>query len=200
MKYEGKTLEEALDKALKDLKLDVKDIIYKKEEIKGGLFKAATISLTVTKLNEVVEFVKEYLENLLKNLDMETKFESKIRDGQITIKMFSNNNSLLIGKGGKNLEALQNIIKQACFAKFSAYPFIILDVENYKDKQVAIIERMTKDAARRVLQTKKEIKLNDMNSYERRVAHNALSSFKNITSQSEGEEPNRHLVIDYKED
>ncbi len=200
MKYEGKTLEEALTKALNDLKLGEKDIIYKKEETKGGLFKSATISLTVTKLNEVIDFVKEYLENLLKNLDMEIKFESKIREGQITIKMFSSNNSLLIGKGGKNLEALQNIIKQACFVKFSAYPFIILDVENYKDKQVAIIERMAKDAARKVLQTKKEIKLNNMNSYERRVAHNALSNFKNITSQSEGEEPNRHLVIGYKED
>ena len=77
---------------------------------------------------------------------------------------------------------------------------ILLDVENYKEKKLSNLERNAKRIAKEVLRTKIEVKLDDMNSYERRIIHNALSNFKNISTTSEGEEPNRHIVISYKED
>lgn len=197
MKFEGKTLEEALEKAQNELKITKEEFIYSKEEIKGGLFKSGSISITIHKYDDVIVYAKEFLKEILEKMGMEVNFESKIREGQITIKMFSSNNALLIGKNGKNLDALQTILKQAIYTKFNAYAFIMLDVENYKDKQVSIIERIAKNIAREVLRTKIDVKLDNMNSYERRIVHNVLTNFKNITTISEGEEPNRHIIVKY---
>ena len=72
---------------------------------------------------------------------------------------------------------------------------IILDVENYKEKSQRHIERLAKKLAKEVLRTKEPITMDSMNSYERRLVHNALANFKGISSDSEGEEPNRRIVI-----
>ncbi len=200
MKYEGKTLEEALEKATTELKITSDDFIYKKEEIKGGLFKSSLIRITIYKKEEVIDYAKEFLNSILDKMNMQVSYETSCREGQINIKMFSSNNALLIGKNGKNLEALQTLLKQAIYIKFSSYVYILLDVENYKDKQVAITERIAKNIAREVLRTKIDVKLDNMNSYERRIVHNVLSNFKNISTISEGEEPNRHIIVKYNGD
>jgi spoIIIJ-associated protein len=114
--------------------------------------------------------------------------------------MYSNNNPILIGKNGQTLEALQNIVKNVVSNNVGIYPVVMLDVENYKEKQEKRIERLAKDTAREVLRTKVEARLENMNSYERRIVHNILTDFKGIYTTSEGEEPNRYVVIKIKED
>lgn len=198
IKYEAKTLEEAILKATKDLNIKENEFVYKKIEKKGGILKKSLIEIEVTTLNEVIEFSKDFLKNILQEINIDVNFETKIRENQITVKMFSDNNSLLIGKNGKNLEALQVLLKQACLIKFGAYVFIILDVENYKDKQIKILERNATNYAHEVLKTKFDIHLENMNSYERRIVHNVLSKYEELETNSEGEEPNRHIVIKYK--
>jgi len=76
-------------------------------------------------------------------------------------------------------------------------PRIILDVEDYKDRQIKKIERLAKNLARDVVRTKTDVEMDNMNSYERRIVHNILSNFKGVTTESVGEEPNRHVVIKY---
>ena len=125
----------------------------------------------------------------------EVSFESKIREGQINIKLYSSNNSILIGKNGQTLAALQNVIRQRIYSKIGLYPYVLLDVENYKDKQKGYIERLAKNLAREVKKTKRPIEMENMNSYERRIVHNVLAEIKGVTSASEGTEPNRHVVI-----
>ena len=114
--------------------------------------------------------------------------------------MFSDKNNILIGKNGQTLKALQTMIRQHIYREINAYPYIILDVENYKEKQVKHLEFLAKKLAKEVLSTKQPIVMDNMNSYERRVVHNALTKFKDIDTTSEGEEPNRHIVIKLKED
>ena len=82
------------------------------------------------------------------------------------------------------------------YAPFNA-PKIILDVEDYKDRQVKRIERLAKNLAREVLKTKVDVEMEAMNSYERRIVHNILTDFKGIKTESVGEEPNRKVVIKY---
>ena len=82
--------------------------------------------------------------------------------------------------------------------KFGILPHLILDVENYKENQEKRIERLAKKLAREVVRTKVEIKLDNMNSYERRLVHNILSKDKKVYTISEGEEPNRHVIIKLK--
>ena len=112
--------------------------------------------------------------------------------------MFSDNNPILIGKNGQTLTALQNIVKQMVFSKTGLYPYVLLDVENYKDKKQSNVEYQVKKIAKEVIKTKKDAILDDMNAYERRIVHNILTNFKGVTTKSEGEEPNRKVVVYYK--
>ena len=197
--FEGKTREEAKEKALEALNVSETEIFYKEEEIKGKLFKATTYKCSVIKISDIAAFLKEKLAELLENMGIESQFETNVREEQINIKMYSDKNNILIGKNGQTLMAIQTVLRQMVHNEIGMYPYILLDVENYKEKKIGHLERNAKRIAREVLKTKIEVKLDNMNSYERRIVHNALSKYKNIATFSEGEEPNRHIVISYKE-
>lgn len=198
--FEGKTLEEAKEKALNSLNVEEKDVYLKEEEIKGKLFKATTYKCSVIKYSDIADFVKDKLKEMLSNMGLDVKFETTVRDEQINIKMYSDNNNILIGRNGQTLIAIQTFLRQIVHNEIGIYPYILLDVENYKEKKNSNLERTAKRIAKEVQKTKIDVSLDNMNSYERRIIHNALSNFKNISTLSEGEEPNRHIVIRYKED
>ena len=197
--YEGKTKEEALEKALKDLSLEEKDILYKTTEKKGKLFKAASTIVTVATIKDIANYLKEQLKELVENMGIEVNIEISIREEQINLKMYSDKNNILIGKNGQTLTAMTTILKQMVFNEIGKYPYILLDVENYKEKKISNIERTAKRIAREVSKTKIDATMEDMNSYERRIVHNILTNYKHITTISEGEEPNRHVIIKYVE-
>ena len=79
------------------------------------------------------------------------------------------------------------------------YKFMI-DVNEYKEKREKTLERLAKRIAREVAATKVEVKLDSMNSYERRIIHNTLTNNKKVYTESEGEEPNRYVVVKPKEE
>ena len=195
--FEGKNLEETKELGLKELGLEEKDAIIVTEEIKGGLLKKTSYKVKIYTLSNIQEYVKEYLKNITNLMGLDVSFESKIRDEQIYIKMYSDNNSILIGKDGKTLSSLTFIVKQVLGNNYNIYPHILLDVENYKEKKEKSLIILAKKVAREVIKTKVEVKLDNMNSYERRIIHNALSENDKISTTSEGEEPNRHIVIKY---
>lgn len=198
--FEGKTKEEAKAKALESLKITEEEAYIKEEEIKGKLFKATTYKCSVIKYSDIADFIKNKLNELLNNMNLEVKFETNVRNEQINIKMYSDNNNILIGRNGQTLMAIQTILRQIVHNEIGIYPYILLDVENYKEKKISQLERNAKRIAHEVQKTKIDVSLDNMNSYERRIIHNALANFKNISTLSEGEEPNRHIVIRYKED
>ena len=193
--YEGKEFESLLEEIKTELNITENDFLYKKEEKKGTILKKGSIKVSVYLLTDILNYAKEILTNLTKGMGIETTFECKIRDNQILIKMYSDNNPLLIGAQGRTLQALNTIVRQIINNKISVYPNIYLDVENYKDKQQARLERLAKNLAREVVKTKIEVKMDNMNAYERRIVHNILSKNSKVQTISEGEEPNRHVVI-----
>jgi len=197
--FEGKTKEDAKQKALDALNVSETEIFYKEEEIKGKLFKATTYKCSVIKISDIAAFLKEKLAELLKNMGIECQFETNVRDEQINIKMYSDKNNILIGKNGQTLMAIQTVLRQMVHNEIGMYPYILLDVENYKEKKISNLERTAKRIAKEVQKTKIDVSLDNMNSYERRIVHNVLTKFKNISTTSEGEEPNRHIVIRYVE-
>ena len=197
--YEGKKANEVFEKALSDLNVTEDEILYHKQINKGGFLKSDTVKFTIVKLTEVQNAIKSFLEETINNMGLEVKFETNIREKQINIKIFSNNNSILIGRDGKNLTALSTICKQYIYNQIGVYPYLNLDVENYKDKQITHIERLAKNLAREVKNTKQEIVMENMNSYERRIVHNLVSGNEFLSTESVGEEPNRAVVIKYNE-
>ena len=200
-KYTGKTKEEAIETAKIDLQETEENLIIKEvEEIKGGLFKSKKIEIEVIEKREVVKEIKEYLINLLKKLGFQANIEVKSANDVPKYIIYSDNDALLIGKNGKNLQALSIITSQFIKKEIGeSYKFII-DVNSYKEKHEHQIERLAKNVAREVAKTKIEAKLDSMNSYERRIVHNILTNNKKVYTESEGEEPNRYVVIKPKED
>lgn len=197
LRFEGKKEEGLLEGALKSLELTENDIFYNKIEEKGGLFQGKKYILEVVKVSEVAELGKELIINLLNGLGIDGKIETKIREKSITYSLHSDNNSMLIGKRGHILDSLQVFVRQAIYNRLDIYVNIILDVENYKQKQNYFLEKEVKRIAREVTLSKVDAKLDPMNSYERKIVHDALSGFKYVKSESVGEEPNRCIVIKY---
>jgi len=198
-KFQAKSEEGLLDKALGELNLKAEDVLTKMYEEKGGLFSSKKITLEVVKLSDVAALGKEILEELLNNMGIKTNIETKIRESQIKYEIFSQNNSVLIGKKGHILDSIQTYVRQALFNAIDLYVNISVDVERYKEKQNYFLEKKVKKIAREVTLSKVDVKLDPMNSYERKVVHSALQGFKYIKTESEGEEPNRCVVIKYVE-
>jgi len=196
--YEGKTIEELKEKTLNELKVNEEDLIINILEEKNSLLKK-TAKIEVTTINDVLNYAKEILSEILKLMNIDVKFEIRRREKTISIKLFSDNNAILIGKNGRTISALQTLVRQIISNEVNEKLSIILDVENYKEKRTKNIEYLAKKTAREVAKTKVEATLDSMNSYERRIVHNILSNDKFVYTESIGEEPNRCVVIKLKE-
>ena len=200
-KYQGKTKEEAISNATIALQEVENNLIIKETEvIKGGLFKSSKVEIEVIEKREVVKYIKDYLVKLLKNLGFQANVEIKNKETVPTYTIYSDNDALLIGKNGKNLKALSVIVNQHINKEVGRTFKFILDINSYKEKHEKQLEILAKRIAREVATTKIEAKMDSMNSYERRIIHNALTNNKRVYTESEGEEPNRYVVVKPKED
>ncbi len=197
--YEGKTFNEAKEKALKEHNINEEDMLIKITEEKNTLLKK-NVKIEVVLINDLINYIKETLTEILKLMDIEVNYEVRRRDDTITIKLFSNNNAILIGKNGRTISSLQTIVRQIVSKETNENIKIMLDVENYKEKRIKNVEYLAKKLAREVAKTKVDIKMDSMNSYERRVVHSILANDKYVYTESIGEEPNRCVVIKLKEE
>ena len=198
-KFQAKSEDGLLEKALNELNVKEEDVITKTYEEKGGLFSGKKYTLEVVKLSDIAEVGKDVLKELLTSLDINANIETMIREGKIKYQLHSKNNSLLIGKNGHILDSIQTYVRQAIFTAVDIYINVSVDVEGYKEKQNYFLEKKVKKIAKDVLKTKVDVKLDPMNSYERKIVHEALHNFKFIITESEGEDPNRCVVIKYSE-
>lgn len=196
--YEAKTYEDAVEKALQELKVAEENLIIKVLEEKNTLLKKF-VKIEVINYNDIINYTKEIVTEITKLMGLTVNLEVRRREENITIKIFSDHNAVLIGKNGYTIQALQTIVRQIIYNEIEKNISIILDVENYKEKKIKNIEYLAKKTAREVAKTKVEAKLDSMNSYERRIVHSILSDDKYVYTESIGEEPNRCVVIKPKE-
>ena len=196
--YEAKTLEEAKNKALEELKVAEENLIINILEEKNTLLKKL-VKIEVINYNDIINYTKEVINEITKLMGLNVNLEVRRREDNITIKLFSDHNAVLIGKNGYTIGALQTLVRQIIYNEINQNISIILDVENYKEKKIKNIEYLAKKTAREVAKTKVEAKLDSMNSYERRIVHSVLSEDKYVYTESTGEEPNRCVVIKPKE-
>ena len=145
--------------------------------------------------DDIVEYIKGYLKELTDLMGIKVEFETQKRESYIKVNMISDNNAILIGKNGRTMSSLQTLVKQSIQNKLGIRVNVILDANEYKQKQEKNIERLAIRLAKDVRKTKIEVKMDSMNSYERRLVHNVLTNFKGVTTISEGEEPNRYVII-----
>lgn len=198
--FEGKNIEELTLQALKELNVKEDEMITDVKEETVGLLKKKKYNLNVVLKSDVIDFSKEFVKNVVKGMGLEDIIlETQRTENYIKITMHSENSSILIGKNGRTLSSIQTLLRAAIYRQTNMHINVVLDVENYKERQEHSIERLAKKLAKEVLKTKEPITMDSMNSYERRLVHSALADFKNISTESEGEEPNRKVVIKYIE-
>ena len=217
MEIRSKTEEEATKKAIEQLNVNRDDIENIKVEVieepnkgflgfigaKDGLYK-----ITVTEKVEIIEEVepvkeidiaKEFIETMLHNAKINADVIATKENNLIKIDIKGKEATTLIGRRGQTLDAVQFLTSLALNKiNKDSHSRVLVDIENYREKREQSLIRYANKVAREVAKTKKTKKLDYMNPYERRIIHSALQNDKYVITYSEGEEPHRRLVIEYK--
>ncbi len=197
---EGKTEELAKQKALEEAIASEKEVFLKLEEMKGSLLKKTKYKAYVITKQEIKDELNNYINELSKFMGIKMKSTIEEEDSIYKVFLDSDNNSILIGKDGRTLKAIQLLLRQYINIQTGFNIKINVDVSDYKEKKLKILENTIKKIAREVIHSKIEVKLDPMNSYERRFIHNLINDYIMLETKSEGEEPNRCIVISYKQD
>ncbi|MCF7923945.1 MAG: KH domain-containing protein [Candidatus Izimaplasma sp.] len=199
IQFETKALnDQALAYAAKELRVN-KDFIELNvlEEKKSmlGLNKSYVVEARVD--FDIIDDGIEYLKTMFKNMDIEVIIEAKRLDERhVLFSVESKENPILIGKAGKTLDSIQTILKNYINAYIEDYHIILLDIGGYREQRKKQLEILATKTAMEVINSKTPTRLSKMNSYERRIIHTKLSDWRDVSTKSEGEEPNRYVVIE----
>lgn len=194
--FTNKTVDACLEDAAIALGIEVKELSYKVIEEKSGLFsKKATIE--VYTIDDAVDYAQEYLKEAIGALGIEVTTSADVEEDVIRVSLDSERNPVLIGKGGRTLQALNELVRLAVSNKFHHRYRILLDVGGYKEDKYERIERIARRTARDVVRDRMDAKLEPMTPDERRIVHNCLTGMEHITTESEGEGTERAVVIKY---
>ncbi len=205
MKYievSGKTVEEALTNALIKLETTRDKLEYEVIE-KGstgflGIGSKPAIIKACKKLT-VEDSVIEFLNDVFKTMSLVVKIEVdyKPEENSMDINLVGSDMGVLIGKRGQTLDSLQYLASLIVNKnrEEGSYIKVKLDTENYRARRKETLEHLAKNIAYKVKRTRKNVALEPMNPYERRIIHSALQNDKYVSTRSEGEEPFRHVVV-----
>lgn len=176
------------------------ELYYKETIEEGKLFKSGKCIIEVIKKENVKQYIKEFLNKVGELMEIELHSEIRMDEDILNVSIISDNSPILIGREGKNLEALQTLLRQSLKNQTNMLIKVNLDASDYKLKKQKRLEREIKNIAREVLKTKIDVKLDPMNAFDRRIVHSIISNYENLETESLGEAPNRYVTIKYKED
>lgn len=146
---------------------------------------------------EILSVAREFISKILETLELENIVEMELEDNTLNVNVNGDENRLgiLIGKRGVTLDSIQYILNLIVNKKSSRYIRVNLDSSGYRDKRKKTLENLAGKMANKVLKTGRSIKLEPMNSYERKIIHTALQDFEGVLTHSEGKDPFRKVVI-----
>ncbi len=217
----GKTLDLAIQNAVEELGVNSKDeleIRVIQESTKGLLGFGAkeakilatvissvqeTSSTTSETTNDVVngnveKLAVDFLRDVTTKMGVvDPKFEVSLDGQSLLINVVGENTSVLIGKRGVTLDAIQTLVNFAANKGLEDYINIRIDTENYREARIKSLEKLATNLALKVKKTKRSATLEPMSSYERRIIHAALQDDKDVETHSEGQGSYRHVIIKY---
>lgn len=198
----SKTVEEALKEALEELKATEKEVEYEviEEPSKGlfGLIGAKEAKVKVVLKNDPEEVAEKFLDGVLKGMGIIALHDITVDDDIMKVdinNISSTDMGILIGKRGNTLDSIQYLLSLAVNKNKENYLKVILDAEGYRAKREETLIKLANKMAEKALHTKRPVKLEPMNPYERRIIHSALQNFDGVNTYSEGNEPYRRVVI-----
>ena len=198
IRFETKAMNDATIKyAAEELKVH-KDYVELRivEEKNSFLRLNKTFIVEATIKFDVVQDGIKYLQTLLDNMEVQAFVEAKVvGEKEVNFIINAEENPILIGKNGKTLDAIQTLIKNYINVFTEEHYVILVDIGGYKEQRKKQLEILATKTAKEVAKTKVPTKLGKMNAYERRVIHTKLADWRDVSTESEGEEPNRFIVI-----
>ena len=148
---------------------------------------------------EAAAKAREFLQEVLKNMGMQVVIEKMIKPDKIILHLPGKNLGILIGKHGQTLDALQYLTNLTTNQGKETRHFIMLDVENYRHRREETLKQLALRLSGRVKKKGDRVVLEPMNGYERKIIHVALQDADHVRTESEGQDPYRHVVIYYAE-
>lgn len=196
--YYGKTVEEAIEEGLKELGITAEQAEIKViEEAKKGFLgintKKAEVEVNAKKTDG--ERVKAFLEGLFPIMNVNAKCNLVEEDDKIVVEVIAERSQQIIGYRGETLDALQTLAGAVANIGREDYRRVVVDCENYREKREDTLKGLAEKLADRAVREGRKVILEPMAPYERRIIHSALADRKDVTTESDGKEPNRHVVI-----
>ena len=192
--FKGKNEEAAIAVAMEKLMCTANDFYYQKNETKGLFGKGMEINVYLK--TEMLDLTTDKIREILYQMGIDNiEINAKVNERNLAFNIDTNQNALLIGKNGKNLKALQVIVRQFLNNQTNIYIPVLIDIENYKEKSQRNIVSLAHKLADEVVMTGEEVAMKDLNSYERRLVHQAIGKSDKVYTESAGVGTDRHLVI-----
>jgi spoIIIJ-associated protein len=161
--------------------------------------RAAEPGVSPEVLEEQADVAEEFLAGLLELMGLDADVDRQDVDGTMYVDILAGQDpdemGLLIGRHGQTLDALQDLVRAVIQRRTQERCRLMVDIEDYRKRRRSQIASRAGDLARRVVQTGKPERLEAMNAFERKVAHDAAAKIGGVETESEGEEPERRVVI-----
>ena len=203
IEVKGKTVDDAVTEALVQLGTTSDQIEYEVVD-KGSSgflgFNSKPAIIKVRKKFSLEDPVKDFLSQVFKAMDLEVEIITKLDEENkvMDVEFKGPEMGVLIGKRGQTLDSLQYLTNLAVNKQSDSYVKVKLDTEDYRRRRKETLENLAKNVAYKVRRSRRTVSLEPMNPFERRVIHSTLQNDKYVETHSEGEEPNRHVVVTLK--
>lgn len=192
VEIEAATVDQAVDMALIELNAKKEDV-----EIEvlnnSNLFQQAKVKVTVNE--NYAEELKEFMNGILEKMGLSSRADAVEENGTITVSISGKDSSIAIGYRGETLDAFQYLALTFLNEKKGTDKKIVVDCEDYRSKRKETLSALAEKLAEKANRLARKIALEPMNPFERRIIHNALADSAIATTVSEGEEPNRYVII-----
>jgi spoIIIJ-associated protein len=195
----GQTIEDAVQSALKQLNTSRDQVTVNVIDTgkKGlfGIFGSKPAIVKVTKDTNPIQQAETYIKDITAKMGVEVTVQTTVKDREVTFELVGNKIAILIGKRGQTLNALQYLLHLVVNKKKDHYYTVVLDAEGYRERRRETLYSLAERLAEKAVRTKREVLLEPMPSFERKVIHTALQDNQSVSTYSDGIEPNRHVVI-----
>lgn len=195
----GKTVDEAVERALKQLDTTKENVEIKIiDEGKKGFFGIFGSKLSIVSVKLAKDQIKEtekFIMDVTKNMGVDVTLTTTVKGNHVTFEVHGEKIALLIGKRGQTLNALQYLIQLALNKDGKKFYRVTLDAEGYRGRRKETLESLALKMADKAKRLNQKVALEPMPAYERKIIHSAIQNRTDVSTYSDGVEPHRHIVV-----
>lgn len=185
----------AVEKKKEEIKNDEpKEVIETVTPVEAVEEKLPEENLTVCENHIALDFLKE----VTKEMGLDLEISAKTGEESLYIDIQGKDSGTIIGKRGQTLDAIQYLTSLVVNKENEKYTRVVVDAENYRARREKTLEALAYRLANKVAKSKRSVKLEPMNPYERKVIHATLQNHPKVVTRSEGQDPYRRVVIELK--